>query len=464
MTQLFVREKSFYREAALLAVPVVLQNMITIGVNMLDTIMLGSFGEVQLSGSSLANSFISIYQILCMGIGSGAAVLTAQFWGAGNVSAIRKIYSLMLRICLSVSLLFTVLSLAFPAQVMRIFTPDQAVVEAGSRYLRIISPTFVLMGVSTTTTMVLRSVHEIKFPLATSLVSFACNLLLNWVFIFGRLGAPRMEIAGAALATVLARLVEALMVMGYLLFRDRRIGFRLRHLFESCADYLGSYLKYSVPVIVSDFLLGMGNTAVTIIIGHLGSSFVSANAIVALIVRLSTVMNQGIANAGSIMTGHTLGRGDREKTHSQGVTFLCLSVLMGMLASGVSLAFSPLLVGSYNITSETRDIAARLIDAVSIMVIFQATQSMLTKGILRGGGDTRFLMIADIAFMWICSIPLGYLAAFVWHLSPFWIYLLMKIDYFIKTVICAWRLRGTKWMRMLTRAPKAGQALEGGSR
>ena len=148
MTQLFVREKSFYREAALLAVPVVLQNMITIGVNMLDTIMLGSFGEVQLSGSSLANSFISIYQILCMGIGSGAAVLTAQFWGAGNVSAIRKIYSLMLRICLSVSLLFTVLSLAFPAQVMRIFTPDQAVVEAGSRYLRIISPTFVLMGVS----------------------------------------------------------------------------------------------------------------------------------------------------------------------------------------------------------------------------------------------------------------------------------------------------------------------------
>lgn len=451
MTRLFVRDKAFYKEAALLAAPVLLQNMITIGVNMLDTIMLGSFGELQLSGSSLANSYISIYQILCMGIGSGAAVLTAQFWGAKDIPAIRKIYTLMLRIGLCIALLFTVGSLACPALIMRVFTPDEDVIAMGVRYLRLIAPTFVLMGISTTSTIILRSVHDVKFPLITSIVSFASNLFLNWVFIFGKFGVPRMEIAGAAVATVLARLIETALVVGYLLLCDQKICFRLRHLFESCAGYLGTYLRYSVPVIISDFLLGMGNTAVTVIVGHLGSSFVSANAIVSLIVRLSTVMNQGIANAGSIMTGHTLGRGERDKAHRQGITFLCLSVAMGLAASAIILLLAPAIIGAYNITEETREIAFALIEAVSVMVIFQATQSMLTKGVLRGGGDTRFLMFADIAFMWICSIPLGYLAAFVWHMSPFWIYLFLKIDYIIKTLICAWRLRGDKWMRMVAR-------------
>lgn len=455
MGKLFVRNKVFYKEAAILAAPVLVQNMITIGVNMLDTIMLGSFGEIQLSGASLANSFIGIYQILCMGIGSGAAVLTAQFWGADDVPAVRKVLTLMLRICVAVALLFTVSVLAIPGPIMRMFTPNPEIIASGVRYLRLIAPTFLLMGITQTITIVLRSVHEIKMPLINAVLCFFTNLFFNWVLIFGHFGLPRLEIAGAAIATVLARLIETAVVLVYMLKKDRRIRFRLRHLAESCTEYLGTYLRYSVPVIVSDFLLGLGNTAVTMIIGHLGASFVAANAIVALIVQLSTVMNQGIANAGSIMTGHALGRGEPEVAYRQGVTFFMLSVLMGMLASAIILLLSPAIIGAYNITDETRQVAYMLMQAVSIMVIFQATQSMLTKGVLRGGGDTRFLMLADIAFMWICSIPLGFLSGFVWKLSPFWIYIFMKCDYFIKTVWCVFRLRSGKWIKMVAHPDKA---------
>ncbi|MBE5813924.1 MAG: MATE family efflux transporter [Clostridiales bacterium] len=448
--RLFVKDKGFYRTVAVMALPVVLQNLITIAVNMLDTIMLGAYGEIQLSGSSLANEFISLYQILCLGIGGGAAVLTSQYWGAKDVPAVRRVVALMLRVSLGIALLFMVATLFIPETIMRIYADEQPVIEAGALYFRISAPTFLLTGIITPVTVVLRSVRQVRLPLIASIISFSSNLVLNYILIFGKLGLPEMQIAGAALATVLARIIEAGIILVYLLGLDKRIGMRFRHLFARCGDMLRPYLHYSVPVIISDFLLGLGNTAVSIVIGHLGSSFVSANAIISQTVRLSTVMNQGISNAGGVMTGNTLGRGDRDTAYRQGVTFLMLSVLMGLLAAVIILAVCPPVINAYNITQETKDIAFQLMYAIAIMVVFQATQSMLTKGVLRNGGDTRFLMVADIAFMWLVSIPLGWLAGYVWFLSPFWIYVFLKIDYIIKTVWCTIRLKRKTWMHGFT--------------
>ena len=443
---MFVRDKGFYKTVLMLAMPVVLQNMITIGVNMLDTIMLGAYGEIQLSGSSLANEFISLYQILCLGIGGGAAVLTSQYWGAGDVGAVRRVITLMLRVSLTIAALFTLAVLVFPEYVMRVYASEQPVIDAGVLYFRISSPTFLLTAIITPVTVVLRSVRQVKLPLVASMISFGSNLVLNYILIFGHLGFPEMQLAGAALATVIARVIEAAIILIYLLRLDEKIGLRLRHLAGRCGDMVRPYLRYSAPVIVSDFLLGLGNTAVSIVIGHMGSSFVSANAIVSQTVRLSTVMNQGISNAGGVMTGNTLGAGDKEKAYRQGVTFLMLSLLMGLLAGCIILAVCPPVINAYNIQQETKDIAFQLMYSVSVMVVFQAMQSMLTKGVLRNGGDTRFLMVADIAFMWLASIPLGALAAYVWHMSPFWIYFLLRIDYIIKTVWCTIRLKRRTWM------------------
>ena len=446
LRRLFVRDRAFYKTVLILALPVVLQNMITIGVNMLDTIMLGTYGETQLSGASLANEFISLHQILCLGIGGGAAVLTSQFWGAKDIPAMRRVIVLMLRISLILGAVLGVASLTIPDLLMRIYADELPVIEAGVIYFRISAPAFLLTGIITPITVVLRSARQVRLPLIASIIAFACNLFLNWVLIFGHLGLPEMQIAGAALATVISRIIEAGILLVYMLVVDKRIGLRVKHFFQRCGDMLRPYVRYSVPVIVSDFLLGLGNTAVSVVIGHMGESFTAANAVVAQTVRLSTVANQGISNAGGVMTGNTLGRGDRDTAYRQGVTFLMLSVLMGLLASVIILAVCPLVIGAYDFLPETRDIAYQLMYSVAIMVIFQATQSMLTKGILRNGGDTRFLMVADIAFMWLASVPLGALAAYVWGMSPFWIYALLKIDYIIKTVWCTIRMKQKKWM------------------
>lgn len=449
MKRLFVRDKSFYRMVLTLALPVVVQNMINIGVNIMDTWMLGSYGEIQLSGSSLANDFINIFQIFCMGMGGGAAVLTAQYWGRQDIDSLKRALAIMIRLSLGIALVFTVVTAAFPSWIMARYTPDAAVIEKGRIYFLMSVPTYLLMGISLTLTLILRSIRNVVVPLITSVICFGVNIFFNWMFIFGHLGAPEMQIAGAALGTLIARAVEAAIISGYVFHYEKKIGFRIRDLFRPCRDLIQSYMRYSIPVLLSDSMLAFGNTAVSIIIGHISPSFVAANAIIAPIVRLSTVFTQGLGQASSVLTGNALGAGKREKAYRQGVTFFALSILIGFFAAGVILMFSPFMILHYNITEQTAEIARHLMFAVSIMVIFQSTQSVLTKGVLRGGGDTLFLMIADVAFLWIASIPLGAIAGLVLHLEPFYIYILLKIDWAIKTFICAYRLKSRKWIRIV---------------
>lgn len=446
-SDLFVKDKNFYKTVTLLALPIVAQNMITMGVNIMDTIMLGSYGEVQLSGSSLANDFINIFHILCMGMGGGAAVLTSQFWGMRDNASIRKSVALMLRICLSLIALFTLVTVFFPRFIMSIFTSDPAVIEKGIIYLRWSLPQYFLLGISLTLTLILRSMRKVKIPLITSIVSFFVNIGCNYIFIFGKLGFPEMQIAGAALGTVCARVIETAIIGGYFLFAEKEIRFKIADIFRPCGDISARYFKYSIPVILSDGLLAFGNSMVSIIIGHISTEFVAANAIIATIVRLSTVFTQGLGQAASTLTGNVLGAGDVEKAYRQGVTMITLSAIIGVAAGGVILGLSPWIISIYEISDLTKAVATQLMYAVAIMVVFQSMQGVLTKGVLRGGGDTRFCMFADAGFLWIASVPLGALCGLVFKLSPFVVYIALKIDWIFKSLLCLWRIRSRKWMK-----------------
>ena len=447
MGRIFVRDKGFYKAAVTLALPVVLQNMITIGVNIMDTVMLGSYGEVQLSGSSLANDFINIFHILCMGMGGGAAVLTAQFWGRKDIVSLKKAITIMMRICMCLVAVFTLVTAFFPSQIMSVYTSDAAVIEKGRIYFLVSIPTYLLMGISLTLTLILRSVRKVKVPLITSIICFFVNIFFNWVFIFGHLGAPEMQIAGAALGTVIARVVETAIIAVYVFRVDKAIAMRVRDLFTSCGEQLKLFFKYSIPVMISDSLLAFGNSAVSIIIGHISTEFVAANAIIATIVRLSTVFSGGLGSASATIAGNAIGRGETERAYREGVTSVTLSVIIGLFAGVIILVLSPWIISMYNITETTRAIAEQLMYAVAMMVVFQAMQGVLTKGVLRGGGDTHFLMVVDVLFLWLLSIPLGALCGLVWHVEPFFIYTALKIDWAIKSLWCLKRLVSRKWIK-----------------
>lgn len=446
----------FYRRVVFLAAPIALQSLITIGVNMLDTIMVGSLGETELSATSLANQFINIYHIFCMGLGMGASVLVSRYWGMQErepqkaILALRKTICIMVRITVSLALLFALVTLLMPQTLMRMYTQDGEIIRLGAVYFRYSVITYFFLGMSLVCTIVLRSVGQVKMPLFVSIGAFFVNLAANYAFIFGKLGMPRMEIVGAALGTLIARVFEAGVICGYLFLRDQRIGFRIKHLGMKTTDLLGEYIRISIPVLISDGILAIGSNAVAMVIGRLGVTFVAANAITSVTQQMSTVMIQGVCQAGAIVTGQTLGEGDREKAQSQAYRFLGLGIGLGSLSALFIMAISGAVIASYNVSGETAEVAAQLMHAISLIIIFQATNSIMTKGVLRGGGDTKMLMLADNIFLWVLSIPLGLLAGFVFHLPAFWIYVCLKSDQIVKAVWCVLRLRSGKWIKKIS--------------
>lgn len=445
----YLGTKELYREMVTIAVPVSLQALITVSINLMDTVMLSGMGDAQLSASSLASEFINIFMICCMGIGMGASVLTARFWGMQDNRSLKKTVTIMLRFCLIISSVFTIITFWVPGHIMKIFSNDEEIIRYGVIYLNWLLPTYFCVAFSQTCSIILRSVSQVRLPLISTVISFFINVFFNWIFIFGKLGAPRMEIAGAALGTLISRTFELIFICSYFFAFDKRIGYRLRDLTLSCGDILGEYIRISFPVLISDSLLAIGNSAVSVVMGHIGKAFVAANSVTVVVQRLSSILTQGISNASGIITGHTMGRGDYQKAQKEGYAFLWMGFVIGCFTAIVIAVIRPSIIGYYQVSDEAKEIAWELLNAILFIVIFQSMNSILTKGVLRAGGDTKFLMAGDILFLWLASIPLGALAGLVLHLPAFWIYTFLKVDQIIKCVWCFCRLKSGKWMKKI---------------
>lgn len=452
MQKLYVNDKNFYKKVAGISIPIALQGLITSGVNMMDTIMIGKVGETELSAVSLANQFISVFHIFCMGIGMGASVLVARYFGMRDKDSLKKTVTIMLRLCLAMAALFCTITAFFPQWIMKIYTVETPIIEKGAEYLIWSVVSYFLLGLSLTCTIVLRNVGQVRLPLYTSIGAFFVNVGANYIFIFGKLGAPRMEVAGAAVGTLIARIFEFSMICGYLFFKDKEIEFQLKDIFAPVGSLWNEYIRISIPVLISDGILALGNNSVAMVVGRLGESFVAANAVTTVTQQLSSVMIQGFSQAGAIVTGYTLGEGDREKAYRQGYAFLGIGILFGTIAAGIIMLISGPMIGAYNLSEETGTIAKELMVSISLIVVFQASNSIMTKGVLRGGGDTKMLMLADNIFLWVASIPLGILAGPVLHLPAFWIYFFLKIDQVLKAVWCVIRLRSGKWIKKIKAA------------
>ncbi len=448
--QAFVNDKGFYKKLLAIAVPITLQGLVNFGVNMVDTLVMGSLGEVALSAVSLANQFCFLYMILNFGLGGGASVLTGQFWGSGDRESIAKTLAIVYRITAVLAALFFAAAQLFPERVMGLYTNDAAVISEGAKFLRIISWSFLLQGISTITAIVLRTVGIVKLTLVTSVITLANNLALNLIFVFGNLGAPRMGVAGSALATTVSRVFEFAVIIVFMLCIDKKIQLRLKSLLRIDRAILSDYLKNGLPVLISDFILALGMNALAAIMGRIGTNFVSANAIMNVVWQLTTIFLMGTSGASSVIIGNTVGEKRYADAQKYGVTFLALGAIIGLLAGLVVFMVKDLAIGFYNVSPETKRIAWELMCGIAILAPFSSVSMTLTKGVLRAGGDTRFLMFADVIFLWTVAVPLGYTAGLVLGLPPILVFLCLKIDEFIKAVWCTKRLLGGKWIRNVT--------------
>lgn len=444
-------DKQFLRALAAITLPIVAQNLISLGTQMMDTIMLGAVGQDQLSASSLANQPFFIFNLLIFGLASGSCILNAQYWGKGEVEPIKSIISMVVKVAMIVGTLLSMLVLCFPEMVMRIYTTDPAVIENGISYLRIVGWSYLLFGISSTLLCTLRSVAIVRIAVVNSVTGLVVNIFLNWVLIFGHLGAPAMGIRGAALATLISRTVEFLLVLSYIFLIDKKLRLRPRDLFRFDRILFQDYLKYGLPVAFNEVLWSVGISVQTMILGRLGSAVVSASQIASLVNQFATVFVFGVANASAVIVGNAVGEGNMDKAIERIRWFRWLSVAMGFMAAGLILLISGPVVSFYNIPVETRELALEMLRVLSVIVVFVSITGVGIVGLLRGGGDPRFALFCDLSALWLVAVPAGLLAAFVFHAPVLVVYALTKMDEPVKMLMICWRMRNNNWIRNVTR-------------
>ncbi len=440
------KNREIYKAAARLAFPIGLQSLIALSVNLVDTVMVGRLGEISLSAVSLANQFITTYQASCLGIGMGASVLISRFYGGQDMDSVKKTVTVMLRLVILFGLAFTVVTAAAPGFLMRIYTSEVAMIREGRAYLRVSAFCYIIHGVTLTATLTLRSVGKSRIPMFSSMIAFLINLAGNYAFIYGKFGAPSMGVTGAALSTLFARIFEFAFVAGYLFFWDKTVGYRFRDIFGICASVAREYFRIGLPVFAGEALLALGNNVLAMVMGRIGAVFVSANAIATVTQQLSTVLLQGFSQSACILVGQMLGKNEEEKAYDVARSMLGLGVLIGLVGSALILISTDFVISVYQVSEETAVIAKQLLLVTALIVISLSVDSVLTKGVLRGGGDTRFLLLADTLFLWVFSVPLGAMAGLAWKLPAFAVYFFLKIDRIFSCTLCLWRLKSGKWI------------------
>lgn len=450
MTKL-IHEKGFYKMVLGITIPLAIQNSLNFFVSMVDTLMLGALGQTQLTASQLANQPFFIFSLLCFGLAGGASVLAAQYWGKKDLVSIRKVFSIVLWIAMAVSILLAIAVFSFPEAVMRIYTTEQDVIAEGIEYLKIIAFSYLFNGFFATLTCALRSVQIVKIAVVGNCASLATNAFLNWVLIFGNLGAPALGIRGAALATVAARIVEFTIAFVYVFFFEKKLRFRLHHLLSFDRVLFRDFIACSIPVVINEVMWSVGTSIHSMVMGRLGADAVSAVAVTNVVQQLATIMIFGVANAAAVVIGKIIGQGDMHKVEQAAYTFRIISYALGLISMVIMFLVRDVVTMFYNLPESTNELVSQLMVVSGVIVFFISASATCVIGILRGGGDTKFALFAELVTLWCISVPLGFIMGLWLHLPVVIVFGCMKLDEPIKWVICLIRMRSGKWANNVTR-------------
>ena len=459
MTSLFRREAGFYRRLWVLTLPIVLQNLITTSLGFADTFMVGLLGNAEMAAVTAANVPIFIIQLVIFSFQSGLAVLLSQYWGKGDTDSINRCMGIALYAVILFSLAIALTTFFLPAEVMRLVTPNEDLVALGIPYIRIVGFANVFNGISSVYAGMQRSTENPRFGMILFAISMCVNTFLNFVLIFGKFGAPRMGITGAAAATLISRIVEFAAALGYAL-RSPRIPLRPGLILQPGRDTARRFVKYSVPVVCNETLWGTGTSMLTVIMGHMANSqdMLAAYSLMGNIDKLSTVVCFGLAASAAVMVGKEIGEG-RNFDHVYDVarTLLAVSVLVGAAVMVLQLLllpafFQPVLFPLFQLSPGAARISTYLAIVYAIALPTRAFDVTNVTGVLRAGGDTRVAVLIDVLPLWLFTVPLMALCALVLDVPVLWVCLCLQSETLCKFPLGIFRFRSRKWIHDITRS------------
>ena len=446
---IFVRDASFYRTFFPLLFVIVLQQLAALAVNLADNIMLGRYSELALSGASLVNQLQFTLQQIAAGIGMGIVVLAAQYWGQKRTGPIKKIISLGVKCGFFSGVLFFAISQLAPAGVLGLFTRDTEVIAEGVRYLKVICWTYPVFGLSNSLMYALQSVETAMIGTVMSCSTICINVCLNYCFIYGNFGAPELGIVGAAVATLVSRLVELGIILVYILFLDKKLHMKLWELLRWDGTYLQDYLKVSTPIVISGLLWGVAQAAQTAIPGHMSATAIAANSIAIILFEIFAVL--GAACTASVVTGKTIGAEKLDKVKAYSKTMQGIFLLGGLFSGGMLFWCKDWIVNFYTVSPEVKAMAVDFMTVLSVASIGSCYEYPVEGGIIAGGGSTKYAAVVDNLFMWLFTIPSAALSAFVFQFPPVVTFSFLKADQILKCIPNFITCNRYRWVKLLTR-------------
>lgn len=449
---MFKKNDLFYKQFFALMLPMAFQGVISFCVQVLDNVMVGYLGDSAVSAVTLANQPYFIFSAVVFGFASGGAVLISQYWGKKDIATIKNIITIVMWLVIIVASLYSLVCLFLAEPIMRIFSQDPEIVATGVSYLRIISFSYLLNGISNCYLSSLKAVENVKPSTVILCSSFVINLFFNYILMYGVWGLPRLGVNGAAIGTIIARFFEVAACVVYSVFMEKKIGYTLKDLLYINKKLWPDFVRISVPVIGNDLIWSLASSAQTAIVSNISTTFVTAVSIASTFQQIGMLFVYGTASSISIMIGKSIGEGKVDATQKMAIRFLKLSAGIGVMVCLLMMLFRyPMLLLYPNISAESLALAKEIMLMLSVLMIPLSVENACTIGILRGAGDTTFSLLVDGCCMWLIGIPMGWLAAYVWKLPVIAVYFFLRCDTLVKNAVCFIRIKKGRFIHNVTR-------------
>jgi putative MATE family efflux protein len=455
----FYRDREYFRLLVKFALPIALQSLITSLLNMVGVIMIGQLGDTSVAAVGLANQVWFLLNLLMFGIVSGCAMFVAQLWGKKDIPNVRRVLGLAVKLGLIAALFFWTLAMFFPTAVLRLYTEDAAVIELGSQYLRIYGWSYGFYAISTAYGISLRSTGHVRLPLVVSTTALGLNILIAYPFIFGwdAIGLSSLGVNGAAIAGLIARILECLAMLGVVYWdRLNPSAASLRDLLELDLKFMATVLKPVLPVIANEALWSMGITTYSAIYAHIGTNAIAAINIVSTIDQLAFVIFLGIGSATAILVGNLIGQGESEKAYRYAGRSLSLQIAGAALMGVVVYFFAGSLLQLFKVSPEVIMDARNILAVLAFGMWVRSANHVIIIGMLRSGGDTRFSLVLDGIIIWLVGVPVTAAGAFLFHLPVHLVYALTLSEEVTKFVLGLGRYFSRKWINDLTQKVAPG--------
>ncbi|OOM82169.1 multidrug resistance protein MdtK [Clostridium puniceum] len=443
------QDKKFIRKTIAITIPIALQALLNTSLNLVDTVMIGSLGQKSIAAVGLANKVFFVFTLLLFGIVSGSSILTAQYFGKRDIKSIRKVLGMSLSMGLIGSLIFVIPSLICPEIVMSIFTPNEGTIKIGAAYLTIVAISYPLTAITNVYVALLRGVNQVKAPVIITLISILIKVVLNYILIFGHLGMPALGVQGEAIATLIARTVECTCILSIVYFQKGPAAAKFKELFAFDKTFVKLYFVTVSPVIINEFMWGLGVTMYSMVYGRMGDEAVAAITITQIVEQIITVIFQGISAATAVILGNELGANKLEEAKTHAKYFIILQFISALIMMMICFVIRNPLINLFNVSDVVGANISNCLIVFIIFLPFKVFNWVNIVGILRSGGDTKVALMLDISGVWCVGIPLAFLGGILLQVPIYLVYAMVALEEVYKFILGFRRYKQKVWLRNL---------------